>query len=346
MTNYAAAMKRPIDPTWEDKPAYVEMKARTLSNRKSGLVRHRERIFAAGELGPASNCSLINPGALHKHDKIYMMLRGEGCESTWHGQWDHSLATPIWCVLGEDLALLDHFELHYDALPDGHRAEDWRLFEWNERLYTNHSVYLERDQKLQCRTGISEINLETRTIKLNTILEAPIGKSIEEKNWGIFSDCKSLMCLYSIDPYIVIEIDLDHSETKVIIDAGRLNYKWFQKGAKFVGNSTNPIIWDDEHYITFVHDFLEPEWPGQRNRVYMQYAILINRSTLLPSSVVPNPLVIGGSESGRHPGVHYTMSLVNRKDALYTFFGEADTHAGAMLFDKEVLSELFHEFSL
>ena len=125
------------------------------------------------------------------------------------------------------------------------------------------------------------------------------------------------MGIYSFQPYILLEIDLERGKTHKVLEAD-LTYQWYDKG-KFVGNSSNLISWDDEHYIMFVHDFLEPKHE-QRNRAYMQYGTLISKKTLLPTHVIPRPLVMGGDEPGRHPGVHYTSALVNRDDSLYAFF--------------------------
>jgi hypothetical protein len=96
----------------------------------------------------------------------------------------------------------------------------------------------------------------------------------------------------------------------------------------------------------FIHGHIDPLPPEQRNRLYMQYAVLISTTSLLPTSIVPTPVLIGGRERGRHPGVHYTSSLVNCENALYAFYGEGDTHSSVVEFDKRVLADLFSSHEL
>src|SRR5262249_21299395 len=131
-----------------------------------------------------------------------------------------------------------------------------------------------------------------------------------------------------------------------IIEVKELKYQWHSKGNSFIANSTNPVHWDDEYFIMFIHNFLDPPGYAQRNRVYMQYAILISKNTLLPTSVIPYPLLIGGAERGRHPGVHYTMSLVNGDDKLFAFYGEADKHVGVVVFNRDIMNTLFKMYQL
>ncbi len=71
--------------------------------------------------------------------------------------------------------------------------------------------------------------------------------------------------------------------------------------------------------------------------------MLIDRQTLLPVSVISKPLATGGSETGRHTGVHYTMSLVAGDDVLYAFYGEGDMHSGVVVFDKATLGDAFRQ---
>ena len=145
------------------------------------------------------------------------------------------------------------------------------------------------------------------------------------------------MCIYSFNPYIILEVDINSGVTYKILQA-RLRYKWLHK-CGFLHNSTNLESWDDYHYILFVHDFIN--FKNVKYRTYMQYGVLISKSTLLPTNIIPYPLVMGGDEPGRHPGVHFTSSLVNRSDGLYAFYGQGDSHTGLLVFNKDKLNYLF-----
>ncbi|NER36904.1 MAG: hypothetical protein F6J93_23530 [Oscillatoria sp. SIO1A7] len=310
------------------------------------MVKDKRRIISAGNLGPHSACSLINPGALYRNNEFQLLCRGEPDETVWFGDFLAHQASPLWCTLDKDLNIKNSFYLRYPELPKNSRPEDWRLFEYRGKLYANHSIYmlLDRENWIVCaRPGISEIDLKSQTLRLRWMLEPPFDPSPEEKNWSFFVYEGSLMCLYSFKPYIILQVDLRRGTTKKILEANP-DYQWYEKGA-FIGNSTNLVSWDDDSYIMFVHDFLEPRY-GQRDRAYMQYGVLISKHTLLPTNIITRPLIMGGDESGRHPGVHYTSALVNRDDGLYAFYGEGDSHTGIVIFNKNSLNELFSEYRL
>ena len=145
----------------------------------------------------------------------------------------------------------------------------------------------------------------------------------------MFSHRGRLLCLYSVIPYILLKIDLQRGQTRTItaIDNLKIDLRQWSPGS--LCNSTNPIVWDEDHYVTFIHFRFESINHRDRNRLYLQFGMLIDRQTLLPVSVISKPLATGGSETGRHTGVHYTMSLVAGDDVLYAFYGEGDMHCTA-----------------
>jgi hypothetical protein len=332
--------------SWTESSAYLDMIDVVKCTYPQALVRSQDRIIEAGQFGEETACSLINPGALRRDGSFQLLCRGEPDDSTWLGDWWKNLATPVWCVLDENLAVRTHFFLRYAALPSRFRPEDWRLFEYAGLLLTNHSVYLENGSQLHCRPGISVIDLDRQELALRHTLLPPFEPTTEEKNWALFAHEGALLCIYSFNPYIILEINFDTGITKIVMETRPVQYEWLGTGGRFISNSTNPVIWDDDHYIMFIHDHIDPDWPEQRNRLYMQYAVLISTTSLLPTSIVPTPLLIGGRERGRHAGVHYTMSLVNGDDALYAFYGEGDTHSSVVVFDKQILAGLLASHQL
>jgi hypothetical protein len=195
---------------------------------------------------------------------------------------------------------------------------------------------------LRCRPCISEIDLQSGRLILKARLAPPFAALQEEKNWSIFSNGDALLCIYSIQPYIVLRIDLDQEGcTEIFVRDDNLYFPWYDKGGQFISNSTNVIEWDTSTYITFIHDYLQPSAIDVRNRVYLQYGMLIDKDTFRPTSIIPEPLLIGGSEDGRHSGVHYTTALVNRADGLYAFYGEGDSHTGVVIIEKDKLNNQF-----
>ncbi len=330
----------------KDDLTYKQMKKLALSDSSNGLIQSQKSLIQSGQLGNQTACSIINPGALYQDDEFLLLCRGEPDEMVWFGDFLACQATPLWCTLDAELNLKDSVSLSYETLPPRSRPEDWRLFEYNGKLYSNHSVYMMLDRKpsiIRSRPGISEIDLQRQTLELCWMLEPPFEPSPEEKNWCFFVHEGVLMCIYSFKPYIILEVDLQQGKTRKVLQAN-LTYEWYEKG-NFVRNSTNLVSWDHQHYIMFIHDFLDPQ-NDERNRSYMQYATLISKKTLLPTSIIPEPLVMGGDELGRHPGVHYTSSLINQEDGLYAFYGQGDSHTGLVVFNKDKLNGLFDQYSL
>jgi hypothetical protein len=326
--------------SWTESPIYLDILGWAQCSYPQALVKGQYRIAEAGQFGEQAACSVINPGALQRDGRLELLCRGEPNDSTWLGDWTQNLATPVWCELDKDLAIRQHCFLQYDSLPFHFRPEDWRLLEYQDLLLTNHSIYLENNSRLHCRPGISVIDLDRRQLDLRHLLLPPFDPTVEEKNWALFVHDGALLCVYSFNPYTVFRIDFDTGATEIVIQNSRVEYEWIGKGGRFISSSTNPIIWDDDHYIMFIHDHLDPAFPEQRDRLYMQYAVLLSTTSLLPTSIVPTPLLVGGRERGRHPGVHYTSSLVNHEDTLYAFYGEGDSHSGVVLFDKDILADL------
>ena len=344
-TSYARRAGHAGSFDWKNSALYSKMKQLLAHNDHGDLIRYQGRIVGAGDFGAETNCSLINPGALYDNDEFKLLLRGESDESIWLGQWG-SQAAPIWCVLDADLTVKEHFLRQCRSTQPKQRPEDWRLFEYQGKILSNHSVYIENCSGYECRLGISEIDLARRELNLKTTLRPPFEPTQEEKNWAFFVRDGALLCIYSFLPWIVLEIDLSSGRASVVTEATDLQFDWIDKGNQFIGNSTNPVEWDDDHFVTFIHDYFDPDWPEQRNRLYMQYAVLIDKKSLLPTSIVPNPLVMGGQEEGRHSGVHYTMSLVGRDEQLYAFYGEGDSHSGVVVFNKRALAQLFETHHL
>ncbi len=334
-----------VDDRLPDIPADILMaqrlEAKTLSRSVPGLLKRRIRLFTSGQFGHISHGGIFNPGAILRANGYLLLCRSEADGRTWTGDWFASMASPILCWLGADYRLESFTQLEYKHHPNT-RPEDWRLFEYQGNLYSNYSTYFMTDDGLKCLPGIAEVDEANGCLVNHSLLTPPFSAMKEEKNWSFFPHEGDLLCIYSINPYIVLRLDMVRSNALTVhIAHDSLTYEWIQKSRQFISCSTNPIEWDDNNLVLFIHDFLEHFNSGGRNRTYLQYGMLIDKKTLLPTSIIPTPLLMGGREEGRHSGVHYTMSLVNRPQSLLAFFGEGDMHTGVIEFDKEILNRLF-----
>lgn len=303
-----------------------------------GLIKKRERLIDAGQFGCLSRGGVFNPGVIEIDGRLHLLCRAEASEATWKGAFRETRAAAFWCELNDDLTLRDFVAFSHHPVRE-QRPEDWRLFRYDGRIYTNHSVYSWDGDQMRCHVAVSEMDLERRHIGQGQTFTTSLPLRTQEKNWAMFSHQGRLLCIYSIDPYIVLEIDLETGKTEIAVSGGSFEFTVSYRSGFGLFNSTNPIVWDDDHYLTFFHTYMRSNVPRDRNRLYLQYAMLIDRETLLPSAVTPEPVVTGGDEEGTHPGVHYTMSLAKYGDDLCAFYGEGDMHTGLLLIDRNKLNQ-------
>lgn len=303
-----------------------------------GLIRKRERLIDAGQLGSLSRGGVFNPGGLEIDGRLHLLCRAEASDATWTGAFRETRAAAFWCELDDDLTLRDFVALSHHVESE-QRPEDWRLFQHDGRIYTNHSVYSWDDDQMGCHVAVSEVDLERGHIGRGQTFTTSLPPRTQEKNWAMFSHRGRLLCIYSIDPYIVLEVDIETGNTEVAVSGGAFEFAVGYRSGHGLFNSTNPIVWDDDHYLTFFHTYMRSSVPRDRNRLYLQYAMLFDRETLLPAAVTPEPVVTGGGEEGIHPGVHYTMSLARHGDDLCAFYGEGDTHTGLLVIDRNKLDQ-------
>ena len=304
------------------------------------LIQKRERLIAAGRFGDRSRGGVFNPGGLEVDGQIHLLCCAEASDATWTGAFRKTRAAAFWCCLDENMKLRGYRELSQYA-ESRQRPEDWRLFRHDGRIFSNHSVYSWNDDLMSCHVAVSEIDLERGHIGRGQTFKTSLAPRLQEKNWAMFSHRGRLLCIYSIDPYIVLEIGLETGEAEVALTGGAFDFALSYRSGVGLFNSTNPILWDEDHYLTFFHTYMKSSVPGDRNRLYLQYAMLIDQETLLPVGVTPDPVVAGGGEDGLHPGVHYTMSLAKFGDDLCAFYGEGDMHTRLLVIDRDGLNQKF-----
>jgi predicted GH43/DUF377 family glycosyl hydrolase len=303
------------------------------------LVIHNTRLFSAGDFGEdISGGGVINPGALHAGEDILLLLRCEPAGHSMTGGWNEQRATPVLVRLSSSLEVLASSILT-QVLPHCVRGEDWRLFHYNGRIYTNHSLYYYNGNTHhdECSVCISEVDREHK--RLSFVCELVYKKHTHEKNWAFFSLANRLFAIHSLKPFKVLEVDMKTGMSSVIINKPMdLGFPIPVDTALY--NSTNPVEWDENHFLLFVHARYSS---GTMHRLYEQYGVLIDKSTLLPVYSTREPLITGGSEEGKHPGVHYTMAALPRDEGILTFYGEGDSHSGMVLMDRKILQERFYE---
>lgn len=213
-----------------------------------------------------------------------------------------------------------HYDLQFENFPElPWRAEDYRLFVFQNRLYCTHTLWV---QGYNLGMGLSLVNLREHTITLINHIQL-YGVSVQpvEKNWVMIPDKHSLHCLYSFFPeYILTKIsDLETAqfEFQDRIVPGFLSNDLENR---LVSNSTVPQRKGD-YWWMLVH---------QKNaeHVYHDYLVQLDAASLRPVQISSHPVISGGDCEGFWRGFLTVYSLLINDDQVIVSFGEGDRYAG------------------
>ena len=168
---------------------FNQLKRLALDRRFEGLIKTRKNLIKPSHIGFGENGSIINPGVLYFNDKFILLCRGEPTDIIWLGNFLMNQAIPYWCVFDSDLNYLKSIPFTSEKIPPYSRSEDWRLFSYKGKVYSNHSLYMRLNDNrdtVRSRLGISSVNVEYNSLELCWVLEPPFKSTAEEKNWCFF----------------------------------------------------------------------------------------------------------------------------------------------------------------
>lgn len=213
-----------------------------------------------------------------------------------------------------------HYDLQFENFPElPWRAEDYRLFVFQNRLYCTHTLWV---QGYNLGMGLSLVNLREHTITLiNPIQLHGVSVQPVEKNWVMIPDKHSLHCLYSFFPeYILTKIsDLETAQFEF---QDRIVPGFLSNGLenRLVSNSTVPQRKGD-YWWMLVH---------QKNaeHVYHDYLVQLDAASLRPVQISSHPVISGGDCEGFWRGFLTVYSLLINDDQVIVSFGEGDRYAG------------------
>ncbi len=135
------------------------------------------------------------------------------------------------------------------------RTEDARLFYFKSDLYVtfNKEIHSQRNTSLKRDMYLSKVT----KVNGKFILENPIRmlspfNSFTEKNWSPMVFKNKLYFIYSIDPFILIEPNLETGQTKIVVKSSLSNHS---KGIFGELRATTPTIdiEKDKKYLTIFH---------------------------------------------------------------------------------------------
>lgn len=223
--------------------------------------------------------------------------------------------------LDESLAVAEaHYEVRFENFPElPWRAEDYRLFVFQNRLYCTHTLWV---QGYNLGMGLSLVDLRKRTIMLiNPIQLHGVPVQSVEKNWVMIPGERSLHCLYSFFPeYILTKAnDLETAQFEL---QDRVVPRPMTNGLepRMVSNSTVPQR-VGEHYWILVHQ-------KDADHVYHDYLVQLNGASLSPMQISNRPVISGGDCEGFWRGFLTVYSLLIEDDQVVISFGEGDRFSG------------------
>lgn len=210
---------------------------------------------------------------------------------------------------------------------DQYAIEDLRLFQWGEKKMINHTLITKhRNQGYlsikSTNSALSEYNEQNIHFYGVPILDFAPKKY--EKNWVYAENGEKLLLWYSVNPYRVLALQEEGNFTFKTLIHQQLSGKITDPGGfgSMVSFSTNPIDFDETHWLVIIHQFKKKI----TGRWYVHWAVLIDKSSLLPVKITLKPIFTGAGARGRVPGYRYVSSVIKLKDELLFFAGEGDVY--------------------
>jgi predicted GH43/DUF377 family glycosyl hydrolase len=290
---------------------------------------------------------LYNPGLIVRRGRIILAARAEDYDEHQRNADLTKMAgsvRPLIIECDADMNILASYPLTYKGFPykeDHFRLEDYRLFEIDGEIFVNHgTVLLPQDLKnfrggFSVRQTISRIDLEARTMEFVGFPTTDRIVSKVEKNWVYLHNESGLFLFYLFAPGFVVKklISWDSLAFKTIVDT-RVPIPGCE--LEYVSYSTNPVPYDDRHYLLFVHVRRETE-----NKHYYQWAVLIDRVSLIPVKISRSPVLKGGSARGVFPRCIYITGVLRQGERWLLVFGEGDSYISYVHVDHEALERSF-----
>lgn len=288
---------RPLPPA--EGARYRVTEALTYLSRPIAVRGDFQLLAGRGSFGFAAG--VFNPGAFISDGKTRLLARAD--RTPWAIQKTaaplyFASTQPVLLTLREDHSVSHSVAVSQEGMPDPprHRHEDFRVFEYRGSIYTNHSVtsYVERDptrseplrlDDMQTRVGLSCLDPVKGRLTWKGFPKIDRALARIEKNWAIFTDGDRVFLLYSFAPFILLSARGDDVLEFTTILEAKVEAPCAADGA-VLRNSINPVLYDDRHWLHVVHRVFP-------DKQYAFWAVLIDRTTLLPTKVSGRPLARG-----------------------------------------------------
>jgi predicted GH43/DUF377 family glycosyl hydrolase len=304
--------------------------------RNPPYIKHVLKSKIIAKPGTLSFGALFNPGALVVDDHILLLAnaqkipwfktRGKNRKFYLEGQ-------PVQFLLDKKSlnTVQEEIITNITGFPSENNwaIEDMRLFTWKGQKMINHSFITkgkvgEFVNQTSVASAVSILDEKEKKFSFHAFPKLDFPVQNIEKNWVYRETDNKLILFYSVNPYKVLILE-DEKQFKFrsIINQ---DFYWQLKNpggfGTMVSFSTNPIEFDELHWLIIVHQI--------KNRIsgrcYYHWAVLIDKSTFLPVKITSKPIFSGMGARGRTPGIRYISSILKVNNEILFFAGEGDVY--------------------
>ena len=266
---------------------------------------------------------IFNPSLAQHADAVWGLARCEPHDQAERNADKALNFLPTQAVLfrlDDSLAVAEaYYEVQFENFPElPWRAEDYRLFAFQNRLYCTHTLWV---QGYNLGIGLSQVDVRRRTLTLiNPVhLEGVPVKGIE-KNWVMIPGNRSLHCVYSFYPdFVLTELtDLDTAQFQ-LTHQSTLTSPANGLADRMISLSCVPQPLNDALWL-LVHQKDEA-------MIYHDYLVRLNARNLQPEAISVAPMISGGDCEGYWRGFLTVYSLLFIGERAVISFGEGDRFA-------------------
>jgi len=290
---------------------------------------------------------VLNPGGLAHHDEIILLPRGELFsleEIVRNLKCCVNSNAPILVHLDKELYIRNSQIIPVIDYPDLNttRLEDFRLFTFKKKCYSNFNIVKpdlndETDPiNLNVRRdiqAIGELDLDDGKLHYMGQVKLDFKMKKREKNFVYFEQDGILYMIYSFSPYILLKATHWPELTFKTVIKEKMGCTLKKDKDGMSGRlSINPVEYDKNNLLLFVH---------RRSEKYSFWAVLIDRSSLIPTKITSQPVLTSDHAGGANPHIVYVTSVIMLGDDILLFFGEGDSQTSCVKIKKQEIDKFF-----
>ena len=222
--------------------------------------------------------------------------------------------------------------------------EDLRTFRLGATWLVNHAVvHASQAGAFRAMQVVSEYDATNSELRMlgRPQLDFPVRGM--EKNWQYYFDdgraavtgSTGLLLIYEFSPLrVLVCSDREQWRFETVINQPLVAALSDPGGfGSPVSLSTNPVVYDDSHLLLLIHQVDR----SRGYRCYFNWAVLLCRSSLIPTHISSSPIFDGRLSRGVLPGVVYPTAVLMQGDDVLVFCGEGDSHITRHRFTRDQL---------